>query len=62
MLREAARIGWDVVSQQRNVAVMTWEEFKSIFNEKYYNVVVRAAKVDEFINLTQKGYRLLSMH
>ncbi|XP_062094401.1 uncharacterized protein LOC133800456 isoform X1 [Humulus lupulus] len=53
MLRDDARIWWDVVSQQRNVAVMTWEEFKSIFNEKYYIVVVRATKVDEFINLTQ---------
>ena len=35
------------------MAVMTWEEFRSIFNEKYYSVAVRAAKVDEFINLTQ---------
>ena len=32
---------------------MTWEEFRNIFNEKYYSVAVRAAKVDEFINLTQ---------
>ena len=43
---------WDVVTQRRNVAVMTWEEFINIFNEKYYSVAVRAAKVDEFINLT----------
>ncbi|XP_062075251.1 uncharacterized protein LOC133779290, partial [Humulus lupulus] len=32
---------------------MTWEEFKSIFNEKYYSVAIRAAKADEFVNLTQ---------
>ena len=32
---------------------MTWEECRYIFDEKYYSVAVRAAKVDEFINLTQ---------
>ena len=32
---------------------MTWEEFRNIFNDKYYSVAVRAAKVDEFTNLTQ---------
>ena len=53
MLRADARIWWEVVCQRRNVEVMTWEEFKSIFNEKYYSVAVRAAKVDEFTNLTQ---------
>ena len=53
MLREDVRIWWDVVSQRRNVVVMTWEKFRNIFNEKYYSVSVRAAKVDEFTNLTQ---------
>ena len=33
MFREDAHIWWDVVVQRRNVAVMTWEEFKNIFNQ-----------------------------
>ena len=53
MLRNDARIWWEVVGQRRDTATMTWEEFKSIFNEKYYSVAVRAAKSDEFNNLTQ---------
>ena len=53
MLREDAHIWWDVVSQRRNIAIMTREEFRNIFNEKYYSVTVRAAKMDEFTNLTQ---------
>ena len=40
MFREDARIWWDVVTQRKNVAVMTWEEFRNIFNEKYYGVAV----------------------
>ena len=40
MLRNDARIWWDVVRQRRDTATMTWEDFKSIFNEKYYSVAV----------------------
>ncbi|XP_062113560.1 uncharacterized protein LOC133824625 [Humulus lupulus] len=32
---------------------MTWAEFQQAFNDKYYNVVVRASKVDGFATLTQ---------
>ena len=53
MLRNDARIWWEVVEQRRDTTTMTWEEFKSVFNEKYYSVAVRAAKADEFNNLTQ---------
>ena len=53
MFREDACIWWDVVTQRRNVTAMTYEEFRNIFNEKYYSVAVRAVKVDEFTNLTQ---------
>ena len=40
MFREDARIWWDVVVQRRNVSVMTREEFRNLFNEKYYSVAV----------------------
>ena len=40
MFREDARIWWDVVVQRRDVSVMTWEEFRNLFNEKYYSVAV----------------------
>ena len=40
MFREDARIWWDVVVQRRDVSIMTWEEFRKNFNEKYYSVAV----------------------
>ncbi|XP_060974137.1 uncharacterized protein LOC133039293 [Cannabis sativa] len=32
---------------------MTWEAFRALFDEKYYNESIRAAKAEEFIRLTQ---------
>ncbi|KAM6554153.1 hypothetical protein CsatB_014915 [Cannabis sativa] len=32
---------------------MTWEAFRALFYEKYYNESIRAAKAEEFIRLTQ---------
>ena len=32
---------------------MSWEDFKEVFNEKYFNDVIRAAKLEEFVVLTQ---------
>ncbi|XP_030494987.2 uncharacterized protein LOC115710775 [Cannabis sativa] len=32
---------------------MTWEEFRDLFNAKYYNEVVRGAKRKEFVELVQ---------
>ena len=32
---------------------MPWEDFQEVFNEKYFNDVVRAVKLEEFVVLTQ---------
>ncbi|XP_062094242.1 uncharacterized protein LOC133800303 [Humulus lupulus] len=53
MLRDDAQIWWEVVSQTRNVAMMGWEEFRELFNEKYYNDTVRSTNMDEFMNRVQ---------
>ena len=42
-----------VVGQRRDVATMTWTEFKAVFNEKYFSVAIRAAKMTEFASLVQ---------
>ena len=43
MLREDARIWWEVASQTRDVTTLSWEGFKDLFSQKYYNVAIRAA-------------------
>uniref|UniRef100_A0A803QD41 Retrotransposon gag domain-containing protein n=1 Tax=Cannabis sativa TaxID=3483 RepID=A0A803QD41_CANSA len=53
MLREDVRILWEIVSQGYDLNNMTWEAFWALFYEKYYNESIRAAKVEEFIQLTQ---------
>ncbi|XP_060963693.1 uncharacterized protein LOC133033109 [Cannabis sativa] len=53
MLRKDARIWWEVVEQTKDVDAMNWDDFKRVFNEKYYNSTVLAAKVDEFTGLVQ---------
>ena len=53
MLREDDRIWWEVASQTRDVTTLTWEGFKDLVSQKYYNVAVRAAKVNEFVSLVQ---------
>ena len=53
MLREDARIWWEVASQTKDVTALTWERFKDLFSHKYYNVAIRAAKVNEFVGLVQ---------
>ncbi|XP_062086130.1 uncharacterized protein LOC133792238 [Humulus lupulus] len=53
MLRKDARIWWEVVEQSRNFNTMDWDRFKQVFNDKYYNLAMLAAKLDEFTKLTQ---------
>ena len=53
MFRKDARIWWEVITQTMNVSTITWEEFQTLFNRKYYNEAVRAAKADGFTRLTQ---------
>ena len=51
MLREDARIWWEVASQTRDVSTLSWDGFRDLFSQKYYNVVIREAKVNEFVGL-----------
>ncbi|XP_062103937.1 uncharacterized protein LOC133815066 [Humulus lupulus] len=53
MVRDDARIWWEVISQEKDVTAMTWAEFLQAFSDKYYNVAVQASTVDEFATLTQ---------
>ncbi|XP_060961016.1 uncharacterized protein LOC133031515 [Cannabis sativa] len=51
--QEDALIWWEMVSLTRDVTRMTWEEFRELFNAKYYNEAVRSAKRKEFVELVQ---------
>ena len=53
MLRNDARIWWGVESQIRDVRALTWEQFQSLFNEKYFSEVIRSSKMEEFVGLAQ---------
>ncbi|XP_060960736.1 uncharacterized protein LOC133031281 [Cannabis sativa] len=51
--QEDALVWWEMVSLTKDVARMTWEEFRDLFNAKYYNEAVRSAKRKEFVELVQ---------
>ena len=51
MLRRDARIWWEAVKNDRDVATMTWAEFLREFNSKYYSQAVINSKVAEFTRL-----------
>ena len=51
--RDDARIWWGVVTQIRDKETMTWEQFREVFYEKYFNDTVRGAKTEEFVGLVQ---------
>ncbi|XP_060973424.1 uncharacterized protein LOC133038888 [Cannabis sativa] len=53
MLQDHARVWWDIVGQTRDVSVMTWDEFKNLFEEKFYNIAVRTSHMEDFVKLTQ---------
>ena len=51
MLRKDARIWWEAVKKDRDVATMTWTEFLREFNSKYYSQTVINSNVAEFTKL-----------
>ncbi|XP_062093873.1 uncharacterized protein LOC133799899 [Humulus lupulus] len=53
LLKNDARIWWDVIRRTRDLAIMTWNDFVLAFNKKYYSVAVMATRVDEFMTLVQ---------
>ena len=46
---------WLFEEETRDVASLTWKQFKSIFLEKYFSLAVCQAKAEEFFVLTQGG-------
>ena len=59
MLRKDARIWWEAVKKNRDVAAMTWAEFLREFNSKYYSQAVINSKVAEFTRLQQGNLSVL---
>ncbi|KAL5571846.1 hypothetical protein UlMin_021443 [Ulmus minor] len=53
MLKKDARHWWATVKVTRDVTEMTWADFVSEFNQKYYNSAILRAQQDEFMNLKQ---------
>ena len=54
LLKKDARYWWETIMIRRDVATMTWEDFVTKFNLKYYNRVTMRAKQSELINLRQR--------
>ena len=59
MLRNNARIGWDVVKRTCDVLAMTWTNFLVEFNSKYYGQAVTNIMVVEFTILQQGNMSVL---
>ena len=59
MLRNDARIWWDMVKRTHDVTVMTWMDFLVEFNAKYYSQAVINSKVAEFTRLQQGNMSVL---
>ena len=53
LLQMDARHWWDSTKATRDVARMTWDEFKEVFYEKYFNEAHRITKAAEFVTLKQ---------
>ncbi|KAL5547943.1 hypothetical protein UlMin_003174 [Ulmus minor] len=53
MMKKEARYWWESVKARRTVSDMTWEDFKTEFNRKFYNPTAMSAQQTEFLNLQQ---------
>ena len=53
MLQMDARHWWDSTKATRDVARMTWDEFKEVFYEKYFNEAHWITKATKFVTLKQ---------
>ena len=42
-----------MASETRDVTALSWEGFRDLFSQKYYNVAIREAKVNEFVSPVQ---------
>ena len=53
MLRDDASYWWDSMVSVHDAATMTWDQFRELFEAKYFTAAAHAAKKKEFINLKQ---------
>ncbi|KAJ9556581.1 hypothetical protein OSB04_011195 [Centaurea solstitialis] len=56
LLRKAAKDWWNLINRTRTpeqIAVMTWEQFKELFNEQYVPQVEVERLTGEFLNMKQ---------
>ncbi|XP_073018392.1 uncharacterized protein [Primulina eburnea] len=53
MLVKAARIWWEATKVTVNVEELKWNEFKDLFQAKYFSREIKAKKVKEFLELRQ---------
>ncbi|KAL5580561.1 hypothetical protein UlMin_013003 [Ulmus minor] len=53
MMKKEARYWWESVKARRTVSDMTWEDFKTEFNRKFFNPTAMSAQQTEFLNLQQ---------
>ena len=59
ILRKDARIWWEAVMKNSDVAVMTWAEFLREFNSEYHSKALINSKVAEFTRLQQGNLLVL---
>ena len=61
MLKESAMHWWDSAKRAHTTAgnLMTWTQFKEIFNDKYFPLSLRSAKEAEFLHLKQGNMTLV---
>ena len=55
MLKNDARIWWEVTQVAVAGEQLTWERFKTVFYDKYFTADTKAEKVSQFFNLRQEG-------
>ncbi|XP_073121413.1 uncharacterized protein [Henckelia pumila] len=53
LLKDDAVLWFEGMEQTVDVATLTWEAFKTLFNEKYFTAEVRAQLKKEFMSLRQ---------
>ncbi|XP_058181226.1 uncharacterized protein LOC131299662 [Rhododendron vialii] len=52
-LKGEARYWWDLIKATHTIATMTFDEFKTLFLDKYFPTPLRLVKEQEFLNLKQ---------
>ena len=55
ILEDEADFWWDMVTRTEDMGAMSWSGFEKIFLAKYFPIVEREARRDEFERLIQRG-------